>query len=282
MRKSTSGWWGPIGTLLLCLGCFLVGRLSSSFRQVGSDSGSDLPIRSEAVVGVSAGDEGSGKSSSRLATLQEWLLASGAPDRMVRFQFELGRLSKAELVRLWQFSLGKLNLQDADDYALASAILHQLALKDGALALALADSDGGAWRTQLKSEVVGAWSMIDLEGAIAWIATAGSGAKDSALRSVLDHLGDRDRAQALALFQKLVAGGIAGKRSWKATEFFNEWGAEDPEKAADSAFDHLHFTERTMASRVPCGPGRAGIRRRLWTGFRTIRAASISPRLRRR
>ncbi len=176
--------------------------------------------------------------------LRDLILSSQASNRLLTFQAGLTSLDAQTLKTLWEFSRGKLNYSDPEDFAIASAILEALAGITPRLALTLAD-DAGAWRSQMLRNVVGVWGQIDQAAALEWISKADSGVRDPALRALLESLGDRDREAAIRLFREQVAKGIVGKRAWGATEFFEEWAREDTGKAVVAALEHFHFTGKS-------------------------------------
>ena len=112
-----ANWMRPLGTLAFCLGCFVVGQVTSPSVVLPAETQTSHGPAS--VIGV--GDDASQESTiGRGASLRELLLASGVPNRLLRFQWGLRDLTVRQLQQLWRFSLGKLNLSDPDDFSMAA------------------------------------------------------------------------------------------------------------------------------------------------------------------
>ena len=232
--------------LLVCVGAFVLGRLTSV--RSGNDHAPRSPSPSlvhfnppKAANGTSALPE---PTSDRL---RELLASPRSKHRELAFRLGIESLAADQLEALWKFSRGHLNYGDEEDFNIAASILGRLAEIDAEAALVFAEQDGGAWKSQLQREVVGAWAQVDQTAALEWIASAGSGVRDRALRATLELLGDTDREAAVQLFRDMVAKGVVTEKAWGAIDFFNEWAKEDPNRAAEAALDHFKFTGRDPA-----------------------------------
>lgn len=233
------------GGALLCGLCFMLGRHFSGGPQF--DASSD-PAAGNHVAAEKGGQSARGVfPEPTMERLRELLSAPGDSQRQLELELAILDLNAEQLIELWEHARSTLTLSDDTDFDIAAAILGQLAKLDARMALALVERDGAAWKSQLNREVVGHWALVDRDGALEWIANAGSGVRDRALRAALELLGDEDRQAAVQLFRESVEKGIVGKRAWGAREFFSEWGKEDPPAAAQGALEHVEFTGRMDA-----------------------------------
>ncbi|MGI9243323.1 MAG: hypothetical protein ACR2RV_21170, partial [Verrucomicrobiales bacterium] len=87
-------------------------------------------------------------------------------------------------------------------------------------------------------------ALVDLEPALAWIATTGTGLRAMAMRATLERIGDTDRQAALALFERGIDAGLIGATEWRAHDFLREWIREDPEAAMRGAMAMYALSKR--------------------------------------
>ena len=170
--------------------------------------------------------------------------------RTLEIQLGIEHIDPEGAQQLWDFSVGRLNFSNQEDFEIAAAILGRIAKLNPAMALELAARDSGAWKSQLQREIIATWSLIDQRSALTWLSQSGSGVRDKAAQALLEQLGDRDREAAIVLFREMVEDQTIARTSWEAPQFFNEWAKEDPLRAAEAALEHSEFTGSDAALRA--------------------------------